>query len=91
MYWTDRSPNTIQRAGMDLPAGQTAANRTDVTTLVSGLSTPIGISLDRAADAMYFTDLGGQVFRAHLDGSGKTPIGSSNGASGIVHVELPSP
>jgi hypothetical protein len=91
MYWTDRSLNVVQRAGMDLPAGQTASTRTDIVTLVSGLSTPIGISLDTRAGAMYFTDLGGEVFRANLDGSGKKSLGTSSGASGIVHVELPVP
>jgi hypothetical protein len=90
MYWTDRSLNTIQRAGMDLPAGQTAANRSDIVTLVSGLSTPIGISLDVGASKMYFTDLGGQVFQANIDGTGKKMIGSSSGASGIAHVEVPA-
>ena len=90
MYWTDRSLNTIQRAAMDLPAGQTAANRSDIATLVSGLSTPIGISLDLSAGKMYFTELGGQVFQANLDGSGKKTIGSSSGASGIAHVEVPA-
>jgi hypothetical protein len=91
MYWTDRSLNTIQRAAMDLPAGQTAANRSDIVTLVSGLSTPIGISLDVGASTMYFTELAGPVFQANLDGSGKKMIGSSSGASGIAHVEVPAP
>jgi hypothetical protein len=91
MYWTDRSLNTIQRAAMDLAAGQTASARTDIVTLVSGLSTPIGISLDLGGGAMYFTDLGGQVFVANLDGTGKKSIGSSSGASGITHVEVPAP
>jgi hypothetical protein len=91
MYWTDRSLNTIQRAGMDLPSGQTASARTDIVTLVSGLSTPIGISLDLGAGTMYFTDLGGQIFMANLDGTGKKSIGSSSGASGITHVEVPAP
>ena len=90
MYWTDRSLNVVERAAMDLPAGQTAANRSDIVTLVSGLSTPIDISLDTGAGAMYFTDLGGQIYSANLDGTGKKTIGSSSGASGITHVELPS-
>ncbi len=91
MYWTDRSLNTVQRASMDLPAGQTAATRSDIVTVVSGLSTPIGISLDTSAGTMYFTELGGQVFQCNLDGSGEKNIGSSSGASGITHVEVPGP
>jgi len=89
MYWTDRGLGTIQRAAMDLPSGQTASNRTDVATVVSGLSEPIGISLDLATGVMYFTALAGQVLRANLDGSGQTNIGTSSGASGITHVTVP--
>jgi hypothetical protein len=91
MYWTDRSLNTIQRAAMDLPAGQTASNRTDIVTLVSGLSTPIGISLNTSASTMYFTQLGGEIFEAQMDGSGVKSIGSSSGASGIAYLEVPAP
>jgi len=39
---------------------------------------------------MYFTELGGVVLRANLDGSGQTSIGSSSGASGIAHVLVPA-
>ena len=91
MYWTDRGTGVIERAAMDLPSGQTAANRTDIETLVSGLSTPIGISLDVPGGLMYFTELSGQVFEAKLDGSGMKNIGSSSGASGIAHVEVSAP
>jgi hypothetical protein len=91
MYWTDRGIGTIQRAGMDLPAGQTSSNRSDVKTLISSLSTPIGISLDLKAGEIYFTELAGPIFRANLDGSGSKSIGSSSGASGIAHVEVRAP
>jgi hypothetical protein len=91
MYWTDRGLGVIERAGMDLPAGQTAASRSDVVTLVSGLQTPIGIALDLEGDLMYFTELGGQILSAHTDGSGVKMIASSSGASGIAHVLVPSP
>ncbi len=91
MYWTDRSLGTIQRAGMDLPSGQTSTGRTDVKTLMSNLSIPIGISLDLKASTLYFTQLGGQIFRANLDGTGSKSIGTSSGASGIAHVEMPAP
>jgi hypothetical protein len=89
MYWTDRGIGTVQSAGMDLPSGQTASNRTDVKTLISNLSTPIGISLDLAAGHIYYTELAGPVFRANLDGTGGKSIGNSSGASGIAHVEMP--
>jgi hypothetical protein len=91
MYWTDRGVGSIERAPMDLPSGQTASNRTDVFMLMSNLSTPIGISLDLTAGLIYFTELGGQVSQAKLDGTGRKAIASSSGASGIVHVDVPAP
>ena len=89
MYWTDRGVGTIERASMDLPSGQTASNRADVTALVSGLSEPIGISLDLPTGVMYFTELGGQILRVNLDGTGQTSLATSSGASGIAHVTVP--
>ncbi|HLK36754.1 MAG TPA: hypothetical protein VKU41_08385 [Polyangiaceae bacterium] len=90
MYWTDRGTGMIHRAAMDLPSGQTGANRTDVVTLVSGLSTPIGISLDLADGVMFFTQLGGIISQANLDGTRVKTIGMSSGASGIAHVLVPA-
>ncbi len=88
LYWTDRSLGTVQRAGMDLPAGQNAVSRSDVETLVTGLSQPIGITLDLPAGAMYFSDLSGNVWRAGLDGSGKVRVTGSSAVTGITLVHL---
>ena len=67
MYWTDRGDpprgNTVSRAPMDPHKGEQEI-------LVSGLKEGIGISLDLRGGRMYYTDLGGNVYSARLDGSG---------------------
>jgi sugar lactone lactonase YvrE len=89
MYWTDRGIGTVQRASMDMPAGQTASARKDVVTLESSLATPIGISLDLAAGKMYFTELAGKLYVANLDGTARRALAS--GGTGVTHVVLPTP
>ncbi len=89
LYWTDRNLGSVQQAGLDVPAGQTAMNRTDAKTLVMGLVEPIGISLDIKNNKMYFTELGGTVGEAALDGSGKKDILSSGSATGVAIAHIP--
>ena len=93
MYWTDRGDpprgNTVSRARMDPPAGFDPKNRTDQEILVIGLKEGIGISLDVKGNRMYFTDLGGTVYSANLDGSDKqTLLTRQGGLTGIAFVVL---
>ena len=87
MYWTDRGDpprgNTVNRAPMD---------RHDKAPeiLVSGLHEGIGIALDLPHRRMFFTDLGGYVYSADLDGSNQKTLLTSQGTlTGIAYVELP--
>ena len=84
IYWTDRVQGTVQRAGMDLPAGENAASRTDIETLVTGVTDSIGISLDLAADVFYFGQLDGALWRVNRDGSGRQMVASSGSISGVT-------
>jgi DNA-binding beta-propeller fold protein YncE len=94
MYWTDRGDpprgNTVSRAPMDAPAGFDPKNRADQEILVTGLKEGIGISLDTKGNRMYFTDLGGNVYSAHLDGTDKRVLlQGQGGLTGIAFVTLP--
>ncbi len=83
IYWTQKGPDNgskgrIFRAGIDLPAGEDAANRSDIETLFSGLPEPIDLELDREAGMLYWTDRGdpphgNTVNRAPLDANGSSP------------------
>jgi hypothetical protein len=92
LYWTDRMLGSVQRAGLEIPAGESAANRSDIETLVEDLVDPIGLSLDVPNDKMYFTELGGEVSEAALDGSGlRKDILASGSATGVALAHLPKP
>ncbi|MER5389263.1 hypothetical protein [Saccharopolyspora sp. NPDC002686] len=61
LYWTQKGPakggeGRIFRAGLEFPAGEAAANRSDVELLWSGLPEPIDLHLD--GDWLYWTDRG---------------------------------
>jgi hypothetical protein len=62
----------IFRAGIEIPEGQTAANRTDIEVLFDNLPEPIDLNLDLSNRMLYWTDrgdppLGNTVNRAPMD------------------------
>ena len=88
IYWTDRGDpprgNTVNRAPMD------AKGRREPEILVTGLHEGIGIALDLKGNRMFFTDLGGSVYSANLDGSEKKILLTGQGSlTGIAYAELP--
>lgn len=61
LYWTQKGPakgdkGRIFRAGLDLPEGESATDRSDVEILWDGLPEPIDLHLD--GDWLYWTDRG---------------------------------
>ena len=63
LYWTQKGPDNagegrIFRANLEVPEGQTPANRTDIELLFDGLPEPIDLDLDLANRIMYWTDRG---------------------------------
>ncbi len=63
IYWTQKGGNNanegrIFRAGIDLPAGETPSNRTDIELLYGGLPEPIDLELDLEHRMIYWTDRG---------------------------------
>ncbi|MGH6825241.1 3-hydroxyacyl-CoA dehydrogenase [Methyloceanibacter sp.] len=87
IYWSDRGDtkggNSISRASMDAdPQGQRTRE-----ILLRDLHEGIGLSLDVERDRMFFTDLGGTVYRARLDGSERKELLSGQGnLTGIAYV-----
>ncbi len=77
IYWTQKGPDNaglgrILRANIELPPGQSAANRTDIEVLFDGLAEPIDLELDLENRLLYWTDRGdpprgNTVNRAPLD------------------------
>ena len=63
VYWTQKGPDNagkgrVFRAGIEIPTGQTASNRSDIEVLYDGLPEPIDLELDPNNRVMYWTDRG---------------------------------
>lgn len=63
LYWSQKGPSDaglgkILRAGIDLPAGESAAGRSDIEVLLQGLPEPIDLQLDLTERTLYWTDRG---------------------------------
>jgi len=63
VYWTQKGPDNagdgrIFRANLEIPKGQTPANRKDIELLYENLPEPIDLELDLANRTMYWTDRG---------------------------------
>jgi hypothetical protein len=63
LYWTQKGPSNaglgrILRAGIDIPEGESAADRSDIEVLFEGLPEPIDLELDLGTRTLYWTDRG---------------------------------
>ena len=63
IYWTQKGPDDgnqgrIFRAGVEIPNGETAANRSDIEVIFDHLPEPIDLELDLANRVLYWTDRG---------------------------------
>jgi len=62
-YWTQKGPDNagqgrIFRANIEIPKGQTPANREDIEVLYDNLPEPIDLDLDLTSRVLYWTDRG---------------------------------
>jgi hypothetical protein len=83
IYWTQKGPDNagrgaIFRANVEIPAGQTPANRSDIEVFFGGLPEPIDLELDHESRIMYWTDRGdpprgNTVNRASIDNKPAEP------------------
>ncbi len=63
IYWTQKGADNagegrILRAGIDIPAGETPATRTDIELMFADLPEPIDLDLDHVNRILYWTDRG---------------------------------
>ena len=80
LYWTQKGPSDaglgrILRAGIDVPTGDSAANRSDIEVVFKDLPEPIDLEIDHTTRMLYWTDRGdppngNTVNRAPLDDIG---------------------
>ena len=73
IYWTQKGGDnagigSIRRANMELPPGETPANRSDIEVLFQRLPEPIDLDLDLSRRMIYWTDRGANIVsRAAMD------------------------
>jgi hypothetical protein len=83
IYWSQKGPDNaglgrIFRANVEIPAGQTPTNRSDIELFYDGLPEPIDLELDHKSRLMYWTDRGdpprgNTVNRASIDNKPAEP------------------
>jgi hypothetical protein len=83
IYWTQKGPENgekgcLLRAGLEIPKGETAANRSDIEVFFDRLPEPIDLELDLKNRLLYWTDRGdpprgNTVNRASIDAKPAAP------------------
>ena len=83
IYWSQKGPDNgnqgrILRAGIEIPRGQTAVNRSDIEVFFDRLPEPIDLELDLRNRVLYWTDRGdpprgNTVNRASIDAKPQAP------------------
>jgi hypothetical protein len=83
IYWTQKGPDNagegkICSAGVEIPKGETAANRSDIEVFFDRLPEPIDLELDLKNRVLYWTDRGdpprgNTVNRASVDAKPEEP------------------
>ena len=83
IYWTQKGPDNgeqgrLFRAGLEIPKGETAANRSDIEVFFDHLPEPIDLELDVKNRVLYWTDRGdpprgNTVNRASIDAKPRAP------------------
>ena len=83
IYWTQKGPDNAElgrifRANIEIPKGETAANRSDIEVLFDRLPEPIDLELDLTNRVLYWTDRGdpprgNTVNRASVDAKPDEP------------------
>ena len=83
IYWTQKGPDNAEqgkicRAGIEIPKGENAANRSDIEVFFDGLPEPIDLELDLENRVLYWTDRGdpprgNTVNRASIDAKPNAP------------------
>ena len=83
IYWTQKGPDNagkgrIFRAGIEIPQGENAQNRSDIEVFFDGLPEPIDLELDPKSRVLYWTDRGdpprgNTVNRASVDHKPNSP------------------
>ncbi len=90
IYWTQKGPTKgglgrLCRANIDIPSGESPANRSDIEVLFGQLPEPIDLELDVASRVLYWTDRGDPPRGNTVN---RVPIDDANVAPQILITHL---
>src|SRR6266852_4787298 len=90
IYWTQKGPTKgglgrLCRASIDIPSGESPANRSDIEVLFGQLPEPIDLELDVANRVLYWTDRGDPPRGNTVN---RVPINDANAAPQILITHL---
>lgn len=88
IYWTAREAGGLYRADVD---GNDIDGST-LTPIVSGIQAPIGVTIDRAINKLYYTEViitgqTGHIWQSDMDGSNPKKIATTKLPLGLFFVE----
>jgi hypothetical protein len=100
VYWTQKGGDNAEqgrifRTNIEMPKGQNAANRKDITVVFEGLPEPIDLELDLENRVLYWTDRGdpprgNTVNRTPIDGKPEQEIVLNHLMEGIgIALDVP--
>lgn len=86
IYWTQKgtsksSQGCIFRAGIDIPAGETASSRSDIEVVFEKLPEPIDLEIDDETETLYWTDRGEHPLGCSLN---RAFVGADKGKPEII-------
>jgi hypothetical protein len=92
-YWSQKGPDNaglgrIFRAGIDMPAGDTAQARSDIELLYQALPEPIDLELDLVRRQIYWTDRGDPTYGNTVN---RAPMDPAPGAGHIPEILVTHP
>jgi len=101
IYWTQKGPTkggtgSVRRANINIPKGESPANRSDIEVLFDQLPEPIDLEFDRTNRVLYWTDRGdpprgNTVNRVPIDKKAKPKIVVTHLMEGIgIALDIPS-
>jgi hypothetical protein len=65
IYWTARKTGAVYRTDMD----ENKINGSELVPIVSGIQSPIRITIDRVNDKLYYTEV---IISSHYSGTGSS-------------------
>ena len=91
LYWTARETGGVYRADVD----GNDIDGTGLTPIITGIQAPIGVTIDRENDKLYYTEVivsaqSGHIWQSDMDGSNPRKIATTMMPLGLFYVVEPA-